>query len=575
MNAQHLAAFLWLTWRLRVNQIKRGGIANQVLLVILALNLALAAVGLFVGAFFLAFLFQDAPAVTQLIVWDVVVVAFLAWWSVGLMSDLARSESLALTKFLHLPVSLSGVFVLNYLASLVSINLILFVPAMVGYSLGMAVADGPALLLLLPLAASFVLMVTALSYQFQGWLASLMVNKRRRRTVIFIATLVLVLIFQLPNLINILRPWESDRAEGAKAARRARSQLDWKQAEETVWYVNAAVPVGWLPMGAMKLVEGSVLPALAGTLGMGLIGGASLWRAYRTTVRLYTGQYTAGATPASAPTVPMESVKPAAGLIALYIPLLSEQASGIALASFRALTRAPEARMLLLSPIFMMVIFGGVFWRGSMDLPDHARPLPAVGAIAMVLLSLMQIVGNQFGFDRSGFRVYVLSPAPRRDILLGKNLAVLPVALVLACPLIIFVQVFAPMRIDHLIALMPQFVSMYLLYCLVANMLSIYAPLAIASGSMKPATTKLLPTLMHMVFAFVMPMALAPTLLPLAIEFALEMLEWIEGAPIYLLLALAECAAVVWLYRWVLRWQGELLQAREQTILEVVVTKAE
>ena len=48
-------------------------------------------------------------------------------------------------------------------------------------------------------------MVTALTYQFQGWLASLMSNPRRRRTVIVVATAVFVLIFQLPNLLNSLR----------------------------------------------------------------------------------------------------------------------------------------------------------------------------------------------------------------------------------------------------------------------------------------------------------------------------------------------------------------------------------
>ena len=36
---------------------------------------------------------------------------------------------------------------------------------------------------------------------------------------------------------------------------------------------------------------------------------------------------------------------------------------------------------------------------------------------------------NHFGFDRGGFRAFVLLPTPRRYILLGKNLALLPVAL--------------------------------------------------------------------------------------------------------------------------------------------------
>ena len=56
------------------------------------------------------------------------------------------------------------------------------------------------------------------------------------------------------------------------------------------------------------------------------------------------------------------------------------------------------------------------------------RPLVAIGGMAFVLLGVVQMMANQFGFDRDGFRVFVLSAAPRRDILLGKNLAFAPLA---------------------------------------------------------------------------------------------------------------------------------------------------
>ena len=41
--------------------------------------------------------------------------------------------------------------------------------------------------------------------------------------------------------------------------------------------VNLVVPPGWLPLGATALAEGNVLIALLGTLGLTLIGTASLW----------------------------------------------------------------------------------------------------------------------------------------------------------------------------------------------------------------------------------------------------------------------------------------------------------
>jgi hypothetical protein len=231
--------------------------------------------------------------------------------------------------------------------------------------------------------------------------------------------------------------------------------------------------------------------------------------------------------------------------------------------------------MLLLTPILMLVVFGGMFLTRQGNPSQYVRPLIATGALAMVLLSMGQLVGNQFGFDRSGFRVFVLCSARRDDILLGKNLATAPLALGLAGVAIVALQVFLPMRWDHFLAVLPQFVSMYLLYCLLANWLSIYAPMPIAAGSMRPAHAKFVPVLLHALFTFVFPVAMAPTLVPLGAEFLLRQFGSPDWLPVCLILSLAICAAVIFFYRWALTWQGELLQSRELQILETVTTKAE
>jgi len=207
--------------------------------------------------------------------------------------------------------------------------------------------------------------------------------------------------------------------------------------------------------------------------------------------------------------------------------------------------------------------------------PEAARPLVIFGAMAMVLLSLIQLVGNQFGFDRSGFRVFVLCAARRRDVLLGKNLAVAPLALGLGVLAAVLVQAFCPMRLDYFLAALPQLVSMYLLFCLLANWMSLFAPMPIAAGSLKPLNPKLVPILLQIVFLFVFPVFLLPTLLPLGAQFVLEELGWIDRAPVCLVLSLLLCAAVMYIYRLVLPLQGRVLQAREQKILEIVTTKAE
>src|SRR5262249_45216501 len=201
VKSEHLLTFLWLRWRLRGNQLKRGGIANAVIGALLA-GAAVCLAGILFVVFLLVGLWAlpEAPPATILYVWDGVVVAFLFFWAVGLFGDLQRAEALSLDKFLHLPVSLTGAFLVNYVSSLVSLTLVVFLRPMLGLALALVFAKGPAMLWLFPLLAAFLLMVTALTYQFQGWLAALMANKRRRRTVIVVATLVFVLIFQLPNL---------------------------------------------------------------------------------------------------------------------------------------------------------------------------------------------------------------------------------------------------------------------------------------------------------------------------------------------------------------------------------------
>ncbi len=159
---------------------------------------------------------------------------------------------------------------------------------------------------------------------------------------------------------------------------------------------------------------------------------------------------------------------------------------------------------------------------------------------------------------------------------MGKNLSLAPVALGLGAGLVALLQVVYAMRVDHFFAALIQLVSMYLLYCLFANLLSILAPMRIASGSLKPASPKIVPMLLHVVFVLVfLPLALAPTLLPFGTDFLLGLYGWGEGLPICLALSAVECAAIVYLYRAILTWEGGLLQIREQKILEAVITKDE
>lgn len=613
MNWQHLQAFVWLRWRLMLNQWRRAGRVNAAVMMIAAVGLLLLAIPLFVGCFAAGWYgFPKATPTHLLFVWDALVVAFSFFWAVGLLAELQRTESLSLAKFMHLPVSVNGAFMINYLSSLVTLTTIIFVPLMFGLALALVATRGFAQLGVLPLTAAFILMVSAVSYQFQGWMASLMTNPRRRRTVVMIATLTFVLIFQLPNLLRFSGPFapggqknpaeefneqsaELNRAlhageiEGQEYVRRSTELVEEmnaktsasnnrtaEQATLIAWYASLVLPIGWLPMGVMYAAEGNVMPALLALVGMTSIGATCLWRAYRTTVGLYQGRFTSTkvvATPAVAAR-DKPAVKSRGTLLEARLPGVSEPVAAIALGSFRSLMRAPESKILLVMPLVFGVVFGSTMLRTANKLPEEARMLMAIGAIGTVLFFLTNLIANQFGFDRDGFRVYVLCSAPRRDILMGKNLAFAPLVATLAIVLLAVIEFVAPLRFDHLLALAPQLVSMYLVFCLLMNLLSIYAPLRIAAGTLKPSSPQLLPVLYQMVMMLVIfPLAEAPTLLPLGAEALSESLGWTTRAPICLALTLVQCAVVVLIYRLAMNWEGDLLRAREQQILNALTDR--
>ena len=529
--------------------------------------------------------------------------AFLFFWMIGLIAELQRTDPLSLSKFMHLPVSANGAFLINYLSSLLRLSLITFLPVMLAFALALLIVKGVSMLLVLPLLLSFVLMVTAVTYQFQGWLAFLMSNPRRRRTVIMVATLTFVLIAQLPNLVNFLAPWGRDRQmnPGRDAvqelqklsrdvesgeikpndfARRQQEIMEKQrlgveraeregreQIERTARFANMVLPIGWLPLGVMTAAEGTFLPSILGMLAMTLIGSASLFRAYRTTIGMYQGVATSRkGRPAAAVKTADGKRKPRTGLLEAELPGVSEPVAAVAAAGFRSLVRAPEAKMMLISPVIMSIIFGSMLWRSRNSMADAFRPLVAIGGMAFVLFGVVQLMSNQFGFDRDGFRVFVLSSARPARHLDGEKPVVRPSGAGHGSDHARNAAGGGTHAAwDHFLAMIPQYVSMFLLFCLLMNFLSIYAPVYVAAGSLKPSNPKLLTVLLHLVtFMILFPLTQAVTLIPLGAEMVLQFLGYGSGLPICLLLALVECAQrLVVIYYFCSAGLGSMLQSRE------------
>jgi uncharacterized membrane protein len=613
VNWEHLKAIAWLRWRLSVNQWRRSGTLNLVIMLIIVATLMVTSVVCFFASIALGvFLLPKASAEHLFVMWDIIVVVFLFGWLIGLVSELQRSEPLSLEKLLHLPLSLSGAFLLNYLGSLLSLSLIIFLPITVGLCIAMTLVHGPRLLIVFMLLASFVLMVTAVTHQFRGWLFALMANKRRRRTIIAVVTGAFILLVQLPNIINItvqrklrdkgpdrfqvaIQELQSQHASGEIETEEFRAQekklIDKRQQfrdeQRAIRFttgvriakmVNVVLPIGWLPYGVYCAAQGSLWPGLLGVLGATAIGSLSLWRSYRATLRFFTAGDRPGGPkrkkeekkekPAS------ESSQPT--FLEKKLPWMSEQAGVVCLASLRSLLRAPESKMMLLTPVILLAFFGSMIFLGrDRAMPDIARPFLALGAISITILCYVQLLCNVFGFDRDGFRVYILSPCPRRDILLGKNMSFAPLAIGMCLLALVVLQFLLPLEISHFLATLLQLVAVYSIYCLMGNFISVIAPSAVSAGSLKPAQAKLVTVLIHVFTALLSPLAFVPALIPLGAELALDHYETLSYVPVYLIVSVVELIVVVWIYRRMLDHQGRLLQVREQRVLEAVTAKVQ
>ncbi len=602
-------AVIWLRWRLSVQQWKRGGSLHALLGIILFVFVVTASASSFFVALLVGVL--ALPELTPdhlMLMWDVILALFLFFWVTGLVTELQKSKALSLEKLLHLPISLTGAYLLNYFSSWVSLSMLFFLPTALGLCTALVIVKGAMLLILLPLLLSFLVMITALTHQLRGWLQVLMVNKRRRRTVIAVATGVFILLVQVPNLINVAfqrshrreGPSEYQQAVDALQEKMAQGEIDVahyhkrrtalklkrqekRSQERTRKYqfvvknatlANVYVPIGWLPIGARSAAAGNLWPGLAGTLGALLIGAASLWRSYHTTMRFYRGGFGVRAKKKRRSADRTKDVS--RNFLENEFTWMPDQATAVMLAAFRSLLRGPEGKMLLLTPIFLFGFFGVMFfWGRELPIAPPVRPFLGIGVISMVMLCFAQVLCNPFGFDRSGFRSLVLSPCPRHRILLGKNLAVAPLAIGVGVVTLVALQCLVTLTVAHLLATVLQLLITYVLYCLLANVVAVYAPAAIAVGSLKPAKSNFVTVLIHLVTALVSPVAMLPGAILLGADVLMHQNGWLPGLPLYLVGSIVELGGAIWLYRQLLPVQGRLLQQRERTILDTVTMRTD
>jgi len=610
MNRSQLRTILWLRWRLTCNRIRRLGTVDAIITWAIFAVGCLAALGGSIGGFLLGgFALAQSQPMVLLGVLDMAVFFFIVLWLTSLLVELQRSESIDLTKLLHLPISLWKVLVLNYAVSLFTPSIILTVPALTGLTIGLALARGFRLLLLLPLVLAFVFMVTAWTYCFRGWLSTLIANPRRRRAIIATLTMVMIIAGQIPHLL-LNSSWARNRifaevkssetssrsgkpagtnladtaspspsTSPSKAVRTTRTpsrQTSRNLRPEAVTFIkrlHAWVPLGWPGLGAVTLGEGHSHPAILGTVASVAIGMIGLGWAYRVTIRFYTS---AGKTARHRSEVRPAPTRPACSMVSWSLPGLPDDVAALALASLRSLTRAPEMRMMLLMPLLFMILFGSMFFARSQNAPTaplHALTMP--GMVLFILFGLSQMLANQFGFDRDGFRVLVLLPTRRDRVLVAKNLAFLPIVVGIGFPAILVMVGILRLPMSHLVASWAQLLSGFINALMIGNVFSILAPYRFSPDSLQPTKMTGTLVLLGLLCQVLMLMSFAPLLLPAGIELLVLKVGWLPGWPINLLMSILLLAFSATLYQLTRPSLGRLLEQREQRILELVTEQIE
>jgi hypothetical protein len=324
----------------------------------------------------------------------------------------------------------------------------------------------------------------------------------------------------------------------------------------------------------MALATADPWPAIWATLGAFALGALGLRRSYTSTIKFYQGQESAK--PAKPKTAPQPTSAPKTTWLEKTLPGLPEETSTLALVFLRSFSRAPEMKMALGMNLFMTLMLAATLFQGVKSAPEGPyKPFLATAAVVFQFLGLLQTMFNQFGFDREGFRSLVLLPTRRKQILLGKNVAFLPMAGGLS---IVFVGILAALiqlsPLD-LLAVGCQFVFGFLMLTGLGNLMSILFPYRIGIGSLKPTKmpgkTKAMLIVSHMCF----PLLTIPLFIPPGLAFVASQLGGWPAAPVNLGCSIVLAAAAAWLYWLSLEGLAGLLQRREKDILQVVTTEVE
>jgi len=341
---------------------------------------------------------------------------------------------------------------------------------------------------------------------------------------------------------------------------------------------NIAFPPLW-PAGAIQSWStGSIwnpVPMFF-SLVMFLIGVQALRLSHRASLRYWRGEedkkkIASPKTKAKAVLVQKES-----RLCEISLPWISEETSAVVGMTWATMKRAPEIKMFMLLPMILPLILLMVFRERMSTSNDYLKLTIICGFSTFFLLVASGVAGNMFAYDRSGFRVFVLSGMDRTRILLGRNLAFAPLLGLLSTLCIVGFAILYGVSLRSTCLAMLTTLTMLPPYFLVMNLMAILTPFPLAVGSIQPKHFDFTTVVINVWLSMILPFILMVSMIPIGVYFLtnsfLPSMAWI---PWEVFVGIGMSAASFGVYRLILPWQGQLLAKREKEMLRIVTSKVE
>ena len=198
MNWKHLKALIQLRMSLSRNQQIKVSRLNYYLTKIGTAFILIQAVVSFFATAGLVGVFGRAVSMGYVCkIWHYALLGLMFYWALMVLGQLQQTETVSFEKLLHLPVSFSGAFFLNYLSSFSNSAVLLGAPVLFGIACGAILAKGAIGLGLLFATIGWLFLLSTLTYLFRGWVSRVVKNKRTKAILGITVPCVIVTLFIL------------------------------------------------------------------------------------------------------------------------------------------------------------------------------------------------------------------------------------------------------------------------------------------------------------------------------------------------------------------------------------------